>query len=93
LYESGASGRLDLAHQVGTDYAAKQIVALWDPNRMPPTTCVPSDADGGQMCTASNPGETSIQFEVNRVGDRWFVTRVFDCTLYGNERDCWSFSP
>jgi hypothetical protein len=93
FYESGASGRLDLAHQVATDYAAKQIVALWDPNRMPPTTCAPSDADGGQMCTASNPGETSIQFEVNKVGDRWFVTRVFDCTLYGNERDCWSFSP
>jgi hypothetical protein len=93
LYAAGKSGRVDLAHQVATDYAAKQIVALWDPTRKPPTTCVTTDADGGQTCRASDPGEVSIQFEVNTVGSRWFVTRVFDCTLYGSERDCWSFSP
>jgi hypothetical protein len=92
LYASAATDRTDLAHRVATEDAVRQVSGL-DPSLRPPTTCFTSDGASGPLCAATNPGLFSVQFETQRIDGRWFVIRVFHCTLYGDERNCWSMGP
>jgi hypothetical protein len=92
LFRDAREQRFDLAHRVATDDAVREMIGM-DPSLQPPETCFTSDASSGPLCEATNPGLFSVQFATQRFGGRWFVIRVFHCTLYGNERNCWSASP
>jgi hypothetical protein len=92
LFDDARRQRFDLAHRVATDDAVRQLIRM-DPSLQPPSTCFSSDGASGPLREAADPGLFSDQFETLRIGGRWFVIRVFHCTLYGNERNCWSLSP